>query len=141
MHHGPQGLREIGERVHQMTSSLAASLTSAGFNLQNSSWFDTLCVEVDDAAQIIQAAELAGFNFREISSTHIGVSLDETTTDEERCAICRIFDAEPVGGRSGIPPKLLREIDYLSHPLFSDYRTETEMLRYLKRLELSLIHI
>ena len=69
MHHGPQGLREIGERVHQMTSSLAASLTSAGFNLQNASWFDTLCVEVDDAAQVIQAAESAGFNFREISST------------------------------------------------------------------------
>ena len=135
MHHGPQGLREIGERVHQMTSSLAASLTDAGFNLQNASWFDTLCVEVDDAEQVIQAAESAGFNFREISSSRIGVSLDETTTDEELRAICRIFGAEPAGERSGIPSKLLREVDYLSHPLFSDYRTETEMLRYLKRLE------
>ena len=135
MHHGPQGLRGIGQRVHQMTSSLAASLTSAGFNLQNASWFDTLCVEVDDAAQVIQAAELAGFNFREISSACIGVSLDETTTDEELRAIYRIFDAEPTSGRSGIPSNLLREMDYLSHPLFSDYRTETEMLRYLKRLE------
>jgi glycine dehydrogenase len=118
-----------------MTSSLAASLTDAGFNLQNASWFDTLCVEVDDAEQVIQAAESAGFNFREISSSRIGVSLDETTTDEELRAICRIFGAEPAGERSGIPSKLLREVDYLSHPLFSDYRTETEMLRYLKRLE------
>ena len=84
---------------------------------------------------MIQAAELAGFNFREISSTRIGVSLDETTTDEELRSICRVFGAEPTGGRSGIPSKLLREMDYLSHPLFSDYRTETEMLRYLKRLE------
>jgi len=135
MHHGPQGLRGIGERVHQMTSTLAASLTNAGVKLHNASWFDTLCIEVDDAAQVIQAAELAGFNFREISSTRIGISLDETTTKEELSAICGVFDAEPTGSLSGISSSLLREMDYLSHPLFSDYRTETEMLRYLKRLE------
>lgn len=135
MHHGPQGLREIGEQVHQMTSTLAASLTSAGVKLHNASWFDTLCVEVHDAAQVIRAAELAGFNFREISSTRIGISLDETTTKEELRAICGVFDAEPTGSLSGIPSSLLREMDYLSHPLFNDYRTETEMLRYLKRLE------
>ncbi len=135
MHHGPQGLRNIGARVHDMTSTLAESLTASGLRLKNASWFDTLCVEVDDAAQVIQRAESAGFNFRKISSTSVGISLDETTTNEELLAICGVFGVELHNGRSGIPMGLLREIDYLSHPLFHDYRTETEMLRYLKRLE------
>ena len=135
MHHGPQGLRNIGARVHDMTSTLAESLTASGLSLKNASWFDTLCVEVDDAAQVIQRAELAGFNFRKISSTSVGISLDETTTNKELLAICGVFGVELHNGRSGIPMGLLREIDYLSHPLFHDYRTETEMLRYLKRLE------
>jgi glycine dehydrogenase len=135
MHHGPQGLRNIGARVHDMTSTLAESLTASGLRLKNASWFDTLCVEVDDAAQVIQRAELAGFNFRKISSTSVGISLDETTTNKELLAICGVFGVELHNGRSGIPMGLLREIDYLSHPLFHDYRTETEMLRYLKRLE------
>jgi glycine dehydrogenase len=135
MHHGPQGLRNIGARVHDMTSTLAESLTASGLRLKNASWFDTLCVEVDDAAQVIQRAEFAGFNFRKISSTSVGISLDETTTHKELLAICGVFGVELHNGRSGIPMGLLREIDYLSHPLFHDYRTETEMLRYLKRLE------
>ena len=135
MHHGPQGLRNIGARVHDMTSTLAESLTASGLRLKNASWFDTLCVEVDDAAPVIQRAELAGFNFRKISSTSVGISLDETTTHKELLAICGVFGVELHNGRSGIPMGLLREIDYLSHPLFHDYRTETEMLRYLKRLE------
>ena len=135
MHHGPHGLRGIGERVHRMTSSLATSLTANGWKLENTSWFDTLCVEVDDATRIVQEAELAGFNFRKISPTSVGLSLDETTTDDELRAICAVFGSEPQNGSSGIPKNLLREVDYLSHPLFHDYRTETEMLRYLKRLE------
>jgi glycine dehydrogenase len=135
MHHGPHGLRGIGERVHRMTSSLATSLTANGWKLENTSWFDTLCVEVDDATHIVQEAELAGFNFRKISPTSVGLSLDETTTDDELRAICAVFGSEPQNGSSGIPKNLLREVDYLSHPLFHDYRTETEMLRYLKRLE------
>ena len=135
MHHGPHGLRGIGERVHRMTSSLGTSLTANGWKLENTSWFDTLCVEVDDATHIVQEAELAGFNFRKISPTSVGLSLDETTTDDELRAICAVFGSEPQNGSSGIPKNLLREVDYLSHPLFHDYRTETEMLRYLKRLE------
>ena len=135
MYHGPHGLRGIGERVHRMTSSLGTSLTANGWKLENTSWFDTLCVEVDDATHIVQEAELAGFNFRKISPTSVGVSLDETTTDDELRAICAVFGSEPQNGSSGIPKNLLREVDYLSHPLFHDYRTETEMLRYLKRLE------
>jgi glycine dehydrogenase len=135
MHHGPQGLRGIGERVHRMTSSLATSLTANGWKLENTSWFDTLCVEVDDATHIVQEAELAGFNFRKISPTSVGLSLDETTTEDELRVICAVFGSEPQNSSSGIPKNLMREVDYLSHPLFHDYRTETEILRYLKRLE------
>ena len=135
MYHGPHGLRGIGERVHRMTSSLGTSLTANGWKLENTSWFDTLCVEVDDATRIVQEAELTGFNFRKISPTSVGLSLDETTTDDELRAICAVFGSEPQNGSSGIPKNLLREVDYLSHLLFHDYRTETEMLRYLKRLE------
>ena len=135
MHHGPDGLRAIGERVHAITSSLAASLRSGGLKVLNESWFDTLCVEVDDAPAVLQRAADNGYNCRRISASCLGVSLDETTTTEDLATLANIFGVEPVSGASGIPDNLLRKMDYLSHPLFQDYRTETEMLRYLKRLE------
>ena len=135
MHHGPDGLRAIGERVHAITSSLAASLRSGGLKVLNESWFDTLCVEVDDAPAVLQRAADNGYNCRRISTSCLGVSLDETTTTEDLATLANIFGVEPVSGASGIPENLLRQMDYLSHPLFQDYRTETEMLRYLKRLE------
>ncbi|MDA8738628.1 aminomethyl-transferring glycine dehydrogenase [Luminiphilus sp.] len=135
MHHGPDGLRAIGERVHAMTSSLAASLRRGGLKVLNESWFDTLCVEVDDAPAVLQRAADNGYNCRCISASCLGVSLDETTTTEDLATLANIFGVEPVSGASGIPDNLLRKMDYLSHPLFQDYRTETEMLRYLKRLE------
>ena len=135
MHHGPDGLRAIGERVHAMTSSLAASLRSGGLKVLNDSWFDTLCVEVDDTPAVLQRAADNGYNCRSISASCLGVSLDETTTTEDLATLANIFGVEPISGASGIPDNLLRKMDYLSHPLFQDYRTETEMLRYLKRLE------
>ena len=135
MHHGPDGLRAIGERVHAITSSLAASLRSGGLKVLNESWFDTLCIEVDDAPAVLQRAADNGYNCRRISASCLGVSLDETTTTEDLATLANIFGVEPVSGASGIPENLLRQMDYLSHPLFQDYRTETEMLRYLKRLE------
>ncbi|MDB2556650.1 aminomethyl-transferring glycine dehydrogenase [Luminiphilus sp.] len=135
MHHGPDGLRAIGERVHAMTSSLAASLRRGGLKVLNESWFDTLCVEVDDAPAVLQRAADNGYNCRRISASCLGVSLDETTTTKDLATLANIFGVEPVSGASGIPDNLLRKMDYLSYPLFQDYRTETEMLRYLKRLE------
>ncbi len=135
MHHGPDGLRAIGERVHAMTSSLAASLRRGGLKVLNDSWFDTLCVEVDDASAVLQRAADNGYNCRSISDSCLGVSLDETTTSTDLAMLANIFGVESVSGTSGIPENLLRQVDYLSHPLFQDYRTETEMLRYLKRLE------
>jgi glycine dehydrogenase len=135
MHHGPDGLRAIGERVHAMTSSLAASLRGGGFTVLNDTWFDTLCIEVDDAPAVLQRAADNGYNCRIINASCLGISLDETTTSTDLATLANIFGVHPVAGVSGIPETLLRQVDYLSHPLFQDYRTETEMLRYLKRLE------
>ena len=135
MYHGPQGLRGIGERVHGLTSDLAASLKAGGYTLINETWFDTVCVAVDNAADVINEAESLGFNFRKIDENHIGVSLDETTTPDELVQICTVFGVDRDSGTTGVPESVARAVDYLSHPLFHDYRTETEMLRYLKRLE------
>ena len=135
MYHGPQGLRGIGDRVHRLTSDLAASLKAGGYRLVNDTWFDTVCVAVDNVADIINKAESLGFNFRKIDENHIGVSLDETTTPDELVQICTVFGVDRDSGTTGVPESVARAVDYLSHPLFHDYRTETEMLRYLKRLE------
>ena len=135
MYHGPQGLRGIGDRVHRLTSDLAASLKAGGYTLINETWFDTVCVAVDNAADVIDKAESLGFNFRKIDENRIGVSLDETTTPDELVQICTVFGVDRDSGTTGVPESVARAVDYLSHPLFHDYRTETEMLRYLKRLE------
>ena len=139
MHHGPEGLRAIAERVHQFTSKLAASINATANEVVNESWFDTLTIKVESADAVIAKAESAGFNLRRIDTTHVGIALDETITDEELACLIEVFagtaDIPDADTSSPIPSKLHREMDYLQHPLFHDYRTETEMLRYLKRLE------
>ena len=139
MHHGPEGLRAIAERVHQFTSKLAASINASANEVVNESWFDTLTIKVESADAVIAKAESAGFNLRRIDTTHVGIALDETITDEELACLIEVFagtaDIPDADTSSPIPSKLHREMDYLQHPLFHDYRTETEMLRYLKRLE------
>ena len=139
MHHGPEGLRAIAERVHQFTSKLAASINATANEVVNESWFDTLTIKVESADAVVAKAESAGFNLRRIDTNHVGIALDETITDEELACLIEVFagtaDIPDADTSSPIPSKLHREMDYLQHPLFHDYRTETEMLRYLKRLE------
>ena len=142
IYHGPWGLHRIGQRVHDLTSQLAAALQASPFKVQNSHWFDTLTVDVGDQQPAIMAAAMEkGFNLRPASNTAIGISLDETTTVAEISELASLFQssvqnpasAETVPG--GIPGALQRDVDYLQHPLFDSYHSETEMLRYLKRLE------
>ena len=139
MHHGPEGLRAIARRVHQFTSKLAASINATANEVVNESWFDTLTIKVESADAVVAKAESAGFNLRRIDTNHVGVALDETITDEELACLIEVFagpaDVPDADTSSPIPSKLHRAMDYLQHPLFHDYRTETEMLRYLKRLE------
>lgn len=135
MYHGPEGLRAIADRVHGFTSRLASSLKNSEHTVINDTWFDTITVETSDANALVLSAEAEGFNLRRIDENHLGISLDETTTEEELQALIDLFGGTVAQASSPIPSSLSREIDYLQHPLFHDYRTETEMLRYLKRLE------
>jgi glycine dehydrogenase len=143
MYHGPEGLRAIGRRVHQLTTTLAEGLSGRGWPLRNNSWFDTLSVDVGEhQAALLSKAEEAGFNLRRIGEDALGIALDETTTPAEVSQLLALFDAQtkaqsPAESQAlaGIPSALVRSIDYLQHPLFHEYRSETEMLRYLKRLE------
>jgi len=138
MYHGPEGLREIGQRVHRLTSRLAAGISAGGYTLVNTTWFDTLTVSVgEDQQPLLARARKAGFNLRPIHTDALGISLDETTTEAEVQTLASLFDADIPAASSGaaFPNALHRPLDYLQHPLFEHYHSETEMLRYLKRLE------
>ncbi|MEL0192617.1 MAG: glycine dehydrogenase (aminomethyl-transferring), partial [Halieaceae bacterium] len=138
MYHGPEGLREIGQRVHRLTSRLAAAIKGGGYTVVNPTWFDTLTVSVGEDQQTLMAkAREAGFNLRAIRGDALGISLDETTTEAEMQILASLFGADmpPVSPGAGFPSTLHRPLDYLQHPLFEHYHSETEMRRYLKRLE------
>ena len=147
VYHGPKGLRAIASRVHQMAVALAESIAKKGYLPKAKNYFDTISFELDKAAikTIRKKAEAAGFNFFYTSDT-VQISIDETVTHGEICEIAAIFGAEaPIqkSGQNAIPKSLTREVDYLGHPVFNIYHTESEMMRYIKRLEnkdLSLMH-
>ena len=138
VYHGPDGLRRIARRVHRNTALLAAGLKQGGFRLLNDTFFDTLTVEAGaQQAAILERALEKKINLRAVpASTAIGISLDETTTAATIAAVWRAFGvsaaAEPLDG--GIPAALNRTSDFLTHPVFHRYRSETELLRYLRRL-------
>ncbi len=146
VYHGPEGIRRIAARVHEMTKALANSLQEAGFVVAHEHYFDTLRLNMpaEVRQQIHEKAELAGINFF-YDEQGLQISLDETITDRDLADIAALFDAampKPIG-HSVIPTALQRETPYLTHPVFNTYHTESEMMRYLKRLEncdLSLTH-
>ncbi|PMR75028.1 aminomethyl-transferring glycine dehydrogenase [Billgrantia endophytica] len=156
VYHGAEGLRTIASRIHRLTTILAAGLESKGVKLAHGSWFDTLRLTGVDAGKIHGRAMTHEINLRYFENGDIGVSLDETTTahdldilfdvlvDEEHGLSIKALDESiATSGNSGIPAACRRETDFLDHPTFKRYRSETEMLRYLKRLEnkdLSLTH-
>ncbi len=147
MYHGPEGLRRIARRIHRLTAIFAAGMGELSYTAENSTYFDTLTFDVGDAQEaILQRAEAAGINLRVLADGRLGVSLDETTTREDVVTLWQVFagnestaniDAldSAMDDHPGIPAELLREMDYLSHPLFHDYHSETEMLRYMRYLE------
>jgi glycine dehydrogenase len=143
VYHGPQGLRKIAERTHWLTAILAAGLQKLGFAVANTGFFDTLTLATgDQTAAIHKAAREQGMNLREIDESHLGISLDETTTAEQVETLWRVFDAkstltvaelEPQAVQ-GIADSLLRTDAVLTHPVFNTHHSETEMLRYLRML-------
>lgn len=146
VYHGPQGLKRIAQRVHRLTAVLAAGLEQKGVKRDNQFFFDTLTLDVGGMqTAIIESAKAARINLRILGRGKLGVSLDETCSEQTVEQLLCIFlgadhglsvaalDAGEVP--QGIPAALQRTSAYLTHPVFNSHHSETDMLRYLKRLE------
>ena len=136
IYHGAKGLKKISTKVHTKASSLAASLSSAGFELAADQFFDTITIVTDQAKVLFERAQKAGINLRLLNHNQLSISVDETTTEAELLALLTVFSIDKLVESDGIlSENMLRKSKYLTHPVFSDYHCETEMMRYLKRLE------
>src|SRR5213595_1971063 len=144
VYHGPKGLRAIAERVHRLTSRLADGLRSLGCTITHENFFDTVRVEVESSEVTLGHAAKAGCNLRGLGPRAVGISFDETTTPRDiellmsifRGTNVRDFDDDNIGDPPArIPRFAIRTSEYLMHPIFNTHDTETEMLRYLKKLE------
>ncbi|MDX1407988.1 MAG: aminomethyl-transferring glycine dehydrogenase, partial [Saprospiraceae bacterium] len=148
VYHGPDGLTAIARQVHELTRTLASLLAKQGVRVRHSSFFDTVCIDANEEVigRIRETAEQHGVNFC-YDTQRIGVSLDETTTAEDVEEIAAIMAAAGSSGAQdngfGIHEDLRRTTPFCTHEVFSSYNTETELMRYIKRLEnkdLSLMH-
>ena len=144
VYHGPKGLRAIAERVHRLTSQLADGLQALGCTIAHKNFFDTIRVEVESSEVILEHAAKAGCNLRALGPHAVGISFDETTTPRDIELLMSIFRGTSVRDFAdeelGEPPIRLphsgfRDSQFLTHPIFNTHDTETEMLRYLKKLE------
>ncbi|MCC3300760.1 aminomethyl-transferring glycine dehydrogenase [Arthrobacter sp. zg-Y895] len=137
VYHGPEGLTAIARRAHDSARTLATALKAAGVELLHESFFDTVTARVPGrAAEVIAAAEAKGINLRRIDADTVGISADETTTPAVIADVAAAFGAASVEAADGfdLPAGLLRTSEFMTHPVFSSYRSETQMLRYLRRL-------
>jgi glycine dehydrogenase len=135
-YHGRDGLLGIARQVHVRALSLARSLRSGGIEVVPDAFFDTLTVRVPGrAAEIAASARARRINLREVDADTLGISVDETTTDAIVADVCAAFGVPCVEAEGGvIPDALHRTSEFLTHPVFSSYRSEHQMLRYLRRL-------
>lgn len=138
VYHGPEGLRNIARGVHSQTRRLRDALVSGGCKVEDGAFFDTIIVASEKAVQLVGEAPEHGFNLRLVDVGHIGISLDETTTNADVWAICRLFGVHPAGDALAgheWDSAFDRNSDFLTAPAFNSFHSETEMLRYIKRLE------
>ena len=130
VYHGPDGLRAIAERVHDLARELAA-----GLPVRHPTFFDTVSVAVADADDVLARARAAGVNLRRVDDRTVGIALDETSTpDAGRGGAAACWARPRERHRSAIPAALRRTSEILVHPVFRTYHSETQMLRYLRRL-------
>jgi glycine dehydrogenase len=144
VYHGPHGLARIARRAHRLATILRAGLQRLGFAAGSGAIFDTVTVEVGERqAEILARARAARMNFRVVDAHRLGVSLDETTLGADVLAIWQAFAGTPAAftleevernAPAAIPAALQRRSAFLSHPVFNRHHSETEMLRYLRRL-------
>ncbi|MGO1192919.1 MAG: aminomethyl-transferring glycine dehydrogenase, partial [Nesterenkonia sp.] len=158
VYHGPDGLKRIAQRVHGHARSLAAALRAGGRRLVSDSFFDTVQVPLDlpaEAEHVLSAAEERGINLRRVDETTLGISVDETTMTAQLAAVLVAFGitadvsaaeelltehkpVEPQPGQTegdyGFAASMVRSSEYMTHPIFHTVRSETQMMRYLRRL-------
>lgn len=148
IYHGPQGLKEIAEKVHYKAKLLSAGLNSLNYNVSSEPFFDTVKLTTgEDTQALCSHLEFNGFNVRNLNNTHVTISLDETTTEEDLQGLLSAFAS--FGSRAGVKLDIdslkvskdiigaqARKSEYLTHPVFNSYHSEHEMLRYLYRLQL-----
>jgi glycine dehydrogenase len=144
VYHGPDGIKYIANKIHSLTNLLNDKLNELGYKQENNTFFDTLKVKVKDADEIIDFAVAEEVNLLKIDKNTIGISLNETTSLEDVNQLIKIFteysdkkvnQAKELEFTNSIPKELQRESAYLTHSVFNSYHSETEMMRYIKRLE------
>ncbi|GHG21552.1 aminomethyl-transferring glycine dehydrogenase [Streptomyces filamentosus] len=141
VYHGPDGLKQIAQRTHRYAAILAAGLTAGGVELTQGAFFDTLTARVPGRADAVAAAAReAGVNLYRVDADRVSISCDETTGREQLAAVWAAFgvtgdvEALDAATEDALPAALLRSDAYLTHPVFHAHRSETSMLRYLRRL-------
>ncbi|BCW04734.1 aminomethyl-transferring glycine dehydrogenase [Arthrobacter sp. NtRootA1] len=137
VYHGPEGLKAIAETAHGHARTLAASLKAAGVEVLHTSFFDTITVRVPGkAAEIVAAAEAKGINLRGIDADLVGISVDETTTSEIVRGVLDVFGASVTEAVEGfaLEASVERSSDFMQHPVFNTHRSETQLLRYIRKL-------
>ncbi len=149
VYHGPEGLSNIARRVSLLARTLSSELEALGYTNVNGNYFDTVQIKVADMASIRHLAEAAGINFRYSGgglAQYIGITLDETTTQDDVLQILSVFGqaagADTVSvtfdleeDLDNIPSSVTRTSGFLTHPVFNTHRSETQMMRYLRSLE------
>ncbi|MBL4652529.1 MAG: aminomethyl-transferring glycine dehydrogenase, partial [Flavobacteriales bacterium] len=144
-YHGPDGIKAITTEIHQKANALSKALTDSGFKQKNDNFFDTICIETEKAVSIAESGISAEINFR-VEGDLITISIDQTTTNNDLNSILKVFGVNTSIGTisdSSIDNTVTRTSDYLTHSVFNSYHSETEMMRYIKRLEnkdISLTH-
>ncbi|MGP5566228.1 aminomethyl-transferring glycine dehydrogenase [Pseudomonas helleri] len=145
VYHGPQGLTQIARRIHQLTAILAQGLKGLGLNVEQSQFFDTLTLHTGNRTSALHAkAQARHINLRVVDDERLGLSLDETSSQSDVVALWALlavdgqtlpdFDALAQSVTGTLPAALLRQSAILSHPVFNRYHSETELMRYLRRL-------
>ena len=139
IYHGPEGLKKIAQSIHSRAIALAKGVNELGYDLKSSSFFDTVTVHSKSHTQeIFLRAQDQQMNLRMLDESHISISLDEATTDQEIENITKLFRVfskkEKIYLSFDLSTNVKRASQYLTHPVFHRYRTETEMLRYIRNL-------
>ena len=138
-YHGPEGLKKIALSVNSKAIALAKEVSQLGYKLRSSHFFDTVTIQTEtQTKEIFLSAQKQLMNIRMLDENHISISLDETTSDLEVQSIASLFKGitkkAEAASSYDLPKNILRSTEYLTHPVFHLYRTETEMLRYIRKL-------